>query len=240
MSPGLEKGNRTTKEYNFVRWLKPAPGEAPDESQNPVLSDKDLVYVPTRTTLSSGLVSVEGDVAKPGQVPVRYGVPTRLREAISLAGGLNPTADRVKIAIRRIGVERPILVDYDKMEAGDPLNDVEVKPDDIVYVQKLALDQYVNMNGGFVRTGKMPYQRQMTLTQAIGDAGGVVLNVKEKEGHIFRHPGNSSDPTRTRVITFDYKKMRENKAGDIALMPGDTIEIPLANPPRPPMDPLQI
>lgn len=235
-----EKGARTTKEYNFVKWLKPAPGSVPDESQNPVLSDKDLIYVPTKTTLSSGLVSVEGDVAKPGQVPVRYGVPTRLREAISLAGGLNPTADHGKIAIRRIGVEAPILVDYDKMEAGDPKNDIEVNADDIVYIQKLAFDQYINMNGGFIRTGRMPYLRQMTLTQAIGDAGGIVLNAKEKEGRIFRHPGSSSDPTRTQVIAFDYKKVRESKVSDIALMPGDTIEIPMANPPKPPMDPLQI
>src|SRR5258706_1239476 len=88
-----EKGNRTTKEYDFVKWLKPLPGAVPDESQNPVLADKDLIYVPTKNTLTSGLGSVEGDIAKPGHVPLRYAGPTRLREAIFPAGGPNPTPD---------------------------------------------------------------------------------------------------------------------------------------------------
>jgi protein involved in polysaccharide export with SLBB domain len=234
-----EKGVRTTKEYDFTRWVKPAPGAAPDESQNPVLADKDLIYVPNKGALTSGLVSVEGDVAKPGQVAVRYGVPTRLREVISMAGGLNPTADIKEINIRRLGVEKPITVQYEKMEAGDLRHDIEVKPDDIIYVQKLAYDQFINMNGGFVRVGKLPLMRQMTLTQAISEAGGLVLNVKEKEGRIFRHSAGA-DPTKTQIIAFNYKKVRENKEPDVSLMPGDTVEIPLKNPPAPAMNALQI
>ena len=59
--------------------------------QNPVLKDRDMVYVPPKTISPAGNITVEGAVAKPGLVPVREsGVPLTLREAISQAGG--PTA----------------------------------------------------------------------------------------------------------------------------------------------------
>src|SRR5207302_420460 len=144
----------------------------------------------------------------------RAGVPTRLREALSMAGGINSTADH-RITIRRLGVQNAVTVDYDKMEAGDPLHDIEMRPDDVVYVEKLYYDQFVNLIGGFTRAGKLPYLRSMTLTQAVGDAGGLLPFSKEKEGHIFRHPGGSSDPTKTQVIPFSLKKIRDNKENDL-------------------------
>ncbi len=234
-----EKGARTLKEYDFTRWLKPLPGETPDEANNPVLSDRDMVFVPSRTNPATGVISVEGDVAKPSQVPLRSGVSTRLREALSMAGGANPTADR-RINIRRLGVSNAITVDYDKMEAGDPLHDIEMRADDVVYVEKLSYELFVNLIGGFTKVGRMPYQRAMTLTQAVGDAGGTLPFSKEKEGHIFRHPGGSSDPTKTQVIAFNLRKIRDNKENDLLLLPGDTVEVQAGSPPRPPIDPLQL
>lgn len=234
-----ETGKRTYSTYDFTRWLKPLPGLQPDEAQNPVLSDRDLVYVPLKTLPSSGNVSIEGEVAKPGLVPIRFGVPTRLREAISMAGDALPTADEHLIEIRRFGVDKPIIVDYEKVEANDPANNIVLQADDIVYIPKLSYQQFVNLNGAFVRNGKLAFQHEMTLTQAIGDAGGLQLNAKEKEGRIFRHPGGTSDPTRTQVIAFNYKDIRQSKRPDILLQPGDTVEMPLSNPPNR-VDPLTL
>ncbi len=115
-----EKGARTVKEYNFLRWLKPMPGQAPDESQNPVLEDRDYVFVPLKTLPGTGNVVVEGDVLRPGVVPLRVGVPTTLREIVSMAGGPNPTADRRQVSVRRLGVERAIAIDYDKSDIPTP------------------------------------------------------------------------------------------------------------------------
>ena len=36
-----EKGDRSYKEYDFNRWMRPAPGDKPDEGQNPALGDRD-------------------------------------------------------------------------------------------------------------------------------------------------------------------------------------------------------
>jgi protein involved in polysaccharide export with SLBB domain len=234
-----EKGNRTTREYNFLRWLKPDPGQSPDESQNPVLADRDFVFVSLKTVPGTGSISVEGQVQRPGVVPLRYGVPTLLREVLALSGGPSPTADRRQVSVRRLGVEKPIVVDYDKVEAGDPTQNIAVQPDDVVYVQNLSPDEFINLNGAFVRAGRLPYARAMTLTQAISEAGGVSLAARDFDGRVFRHV-EGPDPTRTQVIAFNYRKIRNNEQPDILLEPGDTVEIPQGVPPRQMADPLAI
>jgi len=233
-----EKGNRTVKEYTFLRWAKPGPGETADEAQHPVLSDDDVVYVPPETFAPAGNITIEGAVVRPGIVPVRNGVPMTLREVVSQAGGPTPTAERRQISVRRLGVERPMFVDYDKMEAGDPQNNIPLQTDDIVYVETLGKYQFVNLNGALVRPGKLPYTEAITITQAIGEAGGVQLGAKTKEGRVFRHnvPG---DPTKTQVFAFNYDEIRKNKQSDILLEPGDTIEIPQGNAPRQALTPLE-
>ncbi len=234
-----EKGVRTTREYNFLRWLKPGPGEAPDETQNPVLSDKDFVFVPPKTISPAGNITVEGQVLRPGLVPSRNGVPLTLREALSQAGGVTPTALRREISVRRLGVERPIVIDYDKMEAGDSLHNIVLQPEDIVYVETLGRYQFINLNEAFIRSGKLPYTDPITLTQAIAEAGGFQVGAKTKEGRIFRHnvPG---DPTKTQIIAFNYEDIRKNKQSDILLEPGDTVEIRQGAPPRPALTGLEL
>lgn len=232
------EGKRVLREFDLTRWLKPLPGEKPDEGQNPVLAPRDQVYVPLKILPGTGNVTVEGDVIRPGIVPIRVGVSTHLREVISLSGGPTPTGDRRSVAVRRLGVERPIVVDYDRMEQGDPDHNIVVQADDIVYVRKLDVDKFINLNGAFVRPGRLPYQRAVTLTQAIGDAGGLDNNAKEHEGRVYRHL-SGADPTRTQVIWFNYKKIRNNEEPDILLMPGDTVEIPTRIV-RPPIDPIQL
>lgn len=261
-----EMGKPAIREYDLLRWLKPAPGEPPDQTQSPVLSDRDFVFVPLKALPGTGIVLVEGAVVRPGPVSIRVGVPTTLREALSAVGGPISTpgaaslaaatsgegpqtvsagggppeiADRKQVILRRLGVDRPLVLDYDKAESGDPVHNVVLQPDDVIYVQRLSEDRFINMNGGFIRPGRRPYAKAMTLTQAIGDAGGIALNAKEHEGRIYRHL-HGADPTRTQVIAFNYKKIRANQEPDHILEPGDTVEIPLGNPPRPPLDSLQL
>jgi protein involved in polysaccharide export with SLBB domain len=234
-----DQGNRTTRIYNMLKWLKPNPGMQPDDSQNPVLSDKDFIFVPYKTLPGTGNVMVEGDVVRPGVVPLRFGVPTTLREAVSMAGGPNPTADRKVVSIRRLGDSAEMYVDYDKMEANASADNITLQPDDIIYFQKLATNKFINLNGAFFKPGKLPYNDRQTLTQAISEAGGLTPLAKEKEGRIFRHI-DGADPTKTQIIAFDYTKLRTGKQPDIMLEPGDTVEVPTGLGPRPPLDPFQI
>jgi protein involved in polysaccharide export with SLBB domain len=232
-------GNRTVREYNVLRWLKPNPGQAPDETQNPVIQDRDFIFLQPKAIAPVGVVRIEGNVTRPGVVPVETGLPTMLREVISRAGGLTQTASRRRISLRRIGVERPMLFDADRVEAGDPTHNIAVLPEDIIYVESLPAEGFVNLNGAFIRPGKLPYARPITLTQATGEAGGLIPTAKAGEGRIYRFPAGA-DPTRTQVIAFNYDKIRRGKASDILLEPGDTVEVPLGNAPRPALSGLEL
>ncbi|HSV73295.1 MAG TPA: SLBB domain-containing protein [Chthonomonadales bacterium] len=233
-----EGSARSLIEVDFLRWLRPAAGQRPDEASNLVLADRDFVFVPFKVLPPDGLVVVSGDVMRPAVIALRQGVPSMLREAVSAAGGLSPTAMRSQITVRRVGVERTFVIDYEKMEAGDPAHNIALQPEDVVYVQRLAEDQFITVNGGLLRPGRIPYLRAMTLTQAIGEAGGPVPGARTRAGRVFRHVG-PADPTRTQVIAFNYEDIRNHKQPDLLLQAGDTIEVPIGMV-RPPLDSLQL
>lgn len=230
------KGRRTVTEYNLLRWLHPAAGDRPDETQSPALADRDMVYLPFKTLPSSGSVSVEGDVTRPGLVPIRTGLSVLLREALAMSGGLNPSADRRQVSVRRVGQPLPFVLEFDKVESGDPAHNIAVQADDVVYVQKLGPADYIAMNGAFMKAGRLPYSGPMTLTQAIAEAGGIAPSAKEEEGYIYRHAGGP-DPTRTQIIGFNIKKIRKSQEPDLMLESGDTVEL-VVSPARTKMDTL--
>jgi protein involved in polysaccharide export with SLBB domain len=231
---GVEK--TVSKTYNFDRYIKSTAGEGVDEANNPVLHDKDRIFVPYKTTPGSGVVSVLGEVTKPTvSIPLRSSPPMTVREVINVVGGTTLNADRRSISIRRAGIDRPLIVDLDKAEQGDLVNNIELRPDDAVYVEKLDTNAYINVDGGFVKTGKFVYDRRTTLTQAIMEAGGPALYAKENQGTIFRHP--DGDPKNTRVIPFNWNEIKQGKTPDIALLPGDSIWMTPGSPPtKPPLD----
>ncbi len=240
-----QKGNITMHIYNFASWLKPLPGQLPDESQNPLLHDRDLIYVPIKVLPGSGVVTVEGAVVKPGPVDIRIGVPFTVREAISAAGGpimgsvtgagaaAAPTqmveANRLEVSVQRLGESKPLSINIAKAEQGDPVNNIALHDGDVIYVKQLPRRDYYNMVGGFMLPGRKFYSHTITLTQAIGDAGGVLPYSKLKQGRIYRHPV-SGNPLKTQIIAFNWGKIRSGKEPDIELQPGDTIEIPAGRP----------
>ncbi len=207
---------------NFENYIKIKPGSAPDEKDNPVLKDKDRILVGLKSLPGSGIVAVGGEVIKPTQnITLRNSPPMTVRELINLVGGTTQTANRRAISIRRPGFDRPFIVDLDKAEQGDLVNNIELKPDDAVYVERLENNSYININGGFVKPGKFVYDKRTTLTQAVMESGGAAPYAKTKEGRIIRHPND--DPKSTIIIAFDWKKIQDGKNPDIELQPGDSI-----------------
>jgi polysaccharide export outer membrane protein len=219
----------------FDKYIRVAPGTTPDETQNPVLQDKDSVFVPFLIAPGNGVVSVFGEVAKPQQsIPLRTNPPMTVREVVNLVGGTNADANRKAVSIRRATIDRPLVIDLDKAEQGDLVNNIELRPDDAVYVEKLENNAYINVDGGFVKTGKYVYDKRTTLTQAIMEAGGMALYAKTKDGRVFRHPDN--DPKNTRVIAFNWDDIEKGKTPDIELQPGDSVWVTPGTPPGQKMD----
>ena len=219
--------------YNYKKYLRPT-GEGPDEKQNPRLMPGDAITVtyldgPNASGGGSGdskaTISVLGEVVR-GQsnVPVRGEgqLPVTLKEAISLVGGLSPAANRHIVSVRHAGSDRAVVYDLEKADS-DPNQNPELQPNDSVFVEKLKTNDYINVNGGFVRPQKYPYEGPITLTQIAEDAGGIAPYAKEKSGRIFRHPDN--DAAHTKIIVFDWTKIRDGKAPDVDLRPGDSVTL---------------
>lgn len=203
-------------------YMRPELGIAPDEAQNPVLQNKDSIFVPFKSLAAKGVITISGAVNKPQtDMPLRANPPLTLREAISLSGGITADADRKKVTVRRAGTDQPILIDLDKAEQNDPTANLTLMPNDSVYVERLDAALYYTIHGGVTKGGKFPFDRPITLTQALMTAGGLSPFAHDKQGYILRCP----DGVHTHVINFNWQQILAGKAGDIALKPGDNVWI---------------
>lgn len=123
-------------------------GKYSKELKNPVIA----VIV---RTFSSQRVYVDGEVQRPGMLPLA--VRTTVRQAISQAGGFKDTGRKSTVVVIRQGPEEKphvIPVDMERVADGSDLGqDIVLKPYDIVLVPKktvanvnLWIEQYINLN----------------------------------------------------------------------------------------------
>ncbi len=121
--------------------------------------------------IRSNVVSVLGQVGKPGRYPIET-VGTKVSEMIAAAGGVLPGgADVVTLVGTRNG--RPIKLDIDLpaiLQSGKSELDVAVDNGDILYVDR-APPAYIY--GEVQHPGVFRLERGMTLMQAIAQNGGL-------------------------------------------------------------------
>lgn len=99
-----------------------------------VLRRDDSVIVPPVLALGTArpLVTVLGQVARPGAMEMPAGRDLDLLTAIALAGGMTPTARGSKVTIRREG-EAPAVINVDRIQKGEIPSPV-LKGGDTVFV----------------------------------------------------------------------------------------------------------
>jgi len=103
------------------------------------------------------------------------------------------------------------------LDEGNPLADMRLKRDDIVFVP--GQDRYVSVLGQVLRPGNERLDSRSTLSQLLADAGGIT----EKAGHDpaiqIIHRG-----TKTQIVS--YKTLLDSKPLDLTLQSGDIIFVP--------------
>jgi hypothetical protein len=132
------------------------------------------------------------------------------------------------VSVRRVGLDKPLLIDLEKANEDDPVNNIELKPNDAIFVEKLRDDAYITVDGGFVKPGKLVFGKSMTLTQAVAEAGGPAIGAKLNDGTILRNP--DGDPKHSKVIQFKWTAIQKGKMPDIGLQQGDTVYLPAGTP----------
>lgn len=116
-------------------------------------------------------VSVSGAVGKPGQLPLTN-VPLTLVDAIDQAGGTAANADTNNIKWTQNGVERTISL-QDIRQHGDLSQNLLLSGGDIIYVPTNEHSR-IHVMGEVGRQAAMPLGNYgLTLTQALGNAGGI-------------------------------------------------------------------
>ena len=140
--------------------------------------------------IRSSVVSVLGQVAKPGRYPIEV-VGTKASEMIALAGGVLPTgADIVTLSGTRNG--RAIKLDIDLpsiLQAGKAELDITVDNGDILYVER-APSAYIY--GEVQKPGMFPLQRGMTLMQALAQSGGLTAKGTQRGMKVHRRDANGN------------------------------------------------
>ncbi|MCI5158985.1 MAG: hypothetical protein D3906_11240, partial [Candidatus Electrothrix sp. AUS1_2] len=163
-----------------------------------LLSVDDTVYIPEN--LDS--FQVMGEVKNPGSFRFKEG--TSLLKAIALAGGLTEKAAADDAVIKRVQYGRTV-----EMRAS---MDTLLAPNDTVSIPEDK--KFIHVVGEVKHADSFPYEKGITLLNAINYAGGATLEGSPEDAVIKRL-------TNGRTI--------EMKGGvDTVLQPGDTVFVPKA------------
>ena len=161
--------------------------------------------------LRSAVVSVTGEVGKPGIYPV-FG-SCRLQDMITTAGGLTQGAGHVVTLTRADRPDTPISVDISK-------HDVNVYPGDSVIVAKAGV-VYVLGNVGRPAAFSIENRKRMTVLEVLALAGGTTMNAKISGARIIR-----KSPQGIQEVPIPLKEILSAKREDMELLPGDVLYIP--------------
>ncbi|MDP3844419.1 MAG: polysaccharide export protein EpsE [Oxalobacteraceae bacterium] len=129
------------------------------------------------TSRQSQLVSVLGQVAKPGRYPIDG--KHSLIDILALAGGVaTDGGDKVSLIRKRDGQSQKEVVDLIEMvRSGNLKKDLDLKTDDVVYVER-APKFYVY--GEVQKPGPYRLERNMTVQQVLSVGGGLTARGTER------------------------------------------------------------
>jgi polysaccharide export outer membrane protein len=140
--------------------------------------------------IRSSVISVLGQVAKPGRYPIET-VGAKVSEMIAVAGGVVPGgADVVTLVGTRNG--RPIKLDIDLpaiLKSGKNELDLQVENGDIIYADR-APSAYIY--GEVQRPGMFKLERGMTLMQALAQSGGLTARGTQRGIKVHRRDASGN------------------------------------------------
>jgi len=178
--------------------------------------------------------AVLGFVGRPGQYVVRS--DTRLLDLIAMAGGVSPAKQRygnfegLELAdLRRAYLLRGdefVRVKFELLfsDDGDEVarNNVPILAGDRVYIpSSSALENKVVVLGEVARPRVFRFQRDVSLLEAIAEAGGIKPSARERRAFVVR--GSLESP---KVYPIDVRKVAYGVTKDMQLRSGDIVFVP--------------
>lgn len=165
--------------------------------------------------IKSRSVFFVGGVGKPGPLPLTQDLT--LLQAVSLAGGLVPTADLESAYVLRDGTL--IRVDFSKLIQGaDIQQNITLQPGDTIVV---PIAPAVYVQGEVKNPGPLKFTRDLTIVKAISLAGGLTPLAAPKRVTILRGGAKRES------FEVNVADLMASQAGkDPPLRPNDVIIVP--------------
>lgn len=176
----------------------------------------------------SAIVTVSGDVAKPGVFPA-FGNRT-VMDYLSEAGGMdniqsagsntsNSPASSV-VTLIRTSLGMPVSIPLGSDPEKSPYGRIPLFPGDEIRVGKVGVIYAV---GAFKNQGAYPLKNTSptTVTQLVGLAGGIGYEAASAGARIVRTTGDSKT-----LLSVNVAKILKREAPDVALQPDDILFVP--------------
>ncbi len=175
------------------------------------------------TERRSQQVSVQGDVAKPGLIPLTA-ESNRLSTLLSNAAPTPANFDLLTVTVRR-GMQNATVPLADVF--ANPADDIRLRNGDVVTVR--GASGYVSVLGAAGIQGRVRItRRNFTVMDAVGDARGLNDNLANPSAvYVMRLSDLSTDPSATpRVYNFDFRNPAQVAVSSMfALRDGDAVFI---------------
>lgn len=175
-------------------------------------------------------VAIMGAVTKPGQFQVKR--PIRLLELLALAGGPTEKAGEEIIVSRAeraavcsnadaVNVKENLAFVLKSVVSGKSNANPYINPGEVVTIKEA---EQVYVVGNVLRPTGLLLKKQVTITQAIAMAGGLLPDTKKENVRLIRR--SQSDDTK-QIILVDLKAIEKQQAADVTLQPDDIIDVPV-------------
>lgn len=206
-----------------VEVVSTTPAEASRAIEKVLIDGRFLLHprvLVTVTEFATQKVSVLGEVKIPGAYAVN--TPRSVVDVLTLAGGLNDTADR-KIVIERRGTHEKIsyFVSNQANAAFDTA--VSINPGDSIFVPKAGIVYVlgdVGRPGGYTMTNN---DAEITVLQLVARAGGTNHSAVPSGARLIRKTGGSYTES-----PLSLSEMQKGKKADMKLEANDIIYVPFS------------
>lgn len=175
------------------------------------IDDKIFVYENINYR-NSFTYRIEGEVNKPGTYPLKKGIT--LRQAIKLAGGLTELASYNNIVVKQeftnideLGNESTIIENVANVTVDFILSQNSV-------INVFPFENVVSIEGNVYSPGLVAYEKGMTMSQAIIQAGGYKPYSLKKRSYVVKANG-------------EVEKANIFRGRTKRLLPGDTVVVPV-------------
>jgi protein involved in polysaccharide export with SLBB domain len=224
---GRVKLERTAKDGSRVRILANfgkalEQGAIDDLFCNPVLENGDIVTLEVKPRFEEPkMFGIHGEVKLAGFYPFKAGMT--VRDALREGGGLLPSADVEAVTIVRGKQKLVSKVNAQRAIEGIETDNLELRSDDMLWVGRKDRGMRYSVAGAVARPETWDYKGEVTLTEALVAAGGILPEGDRKSVVLSRNMIH--DPAHSSTVVIDYEKIANGQMPDPKLQAGDVVTV---------------